>query len=171
MPKESRPRRQRVDSATAAIEAMKAASNLEEVRPPGHVRLQDEDWPYWHNVIEEAARVEWTEHQLELAALLARAMADLEREQMTLREEGAIVRGAMGQAAANPRKQIVALHAATILSLRRSLGIHSRAKAGEARDVGKRRAILKDHERSSPLRGDDLLGPARNDNRRAGLGG
>lgn len=155
-----RARRSRVDSATSAVEAMKAAAAMEVVQPPGHVRLEDGDWPFWWNVIEEAARAEWTEHQLELAALLARAMADLEREQMSLRAEGAIVRGAMGQAAANPRKQIVALHAGTILSLRRSLGIHSRAKGGEARDVAKRREIMKDHERNSPMKGDDLLGPS-----------
>lgn len=155
-----KPRRQRVDSATAAVAAMTAAAKMEEVRPPGHIIFQDEDWPYWWNVVEEAARVEWTEHQLELAALLARAMCDMEREQRTLREEGSIVRGAMGQPAANPRKQIVAMHAAAILAFRRSLGIHSRAKAGEARDVAKRRGHLKDHERNSPMRGDDLLGPA-----------
>ena len=155
-----RARRPRADSNAVAVQAMMKAAHMEEVRPPGHVIFEDGDWPYWHNVIEEAARSEWTEHQLELAALLARSMCDLEREQRELRKEGAIVRGAMGQAAANPRKQIVAMHAAVILSLRRSLGIHSRAKGGEARDVAKRRGILKEHEAGSPLRGDDLLGPS-----------
>jgi hypothetical protein len=153
------PRKQRVDSATAAVEAMKLAAAREEIRPPGHVILDDDDWPYWWNVVEEAARSEWTDHQLELAALLARAMSDLEREQRELRREGAVCRGAMGQPAVNPRKQVVAMHAAVILSLRRSLGIHSRAKAGEARDVTKRRQYLKGHEQNNPLR-DNLLGPS-----------
>jgi hypothetical protein len=158
-PRPRKPRKQRVDSATAAVEAMKAAAGRDEVRPPGHIHFEDEDWPYWWNVVEEAARSEWTDHQLELAALLARAMCDLEREQRELRKEGAVVRGAMGQPAVNPRKQVVAMHAAAILSIRRSLGIHSRAKAGEARDVTKRRQYLKGHERDNPLK-DNLLGPS-----------
>jgi hypothetical protein len=36
-------------------------------------------------VIAEFAKSEWTAHQLEIAAMLARTMADLNREQMALR--------------------------------------------------------------------------------------
>src|SRR3546814_1137792 len=77
---------QRIDSATAAVKVMQGATR--EIAPPAHVRMSEEDWPFWHSVIAEFARSEWTDHQLEMAAMLARAMADLEREQYELRAEG-----------------------------------------------------------------------------------
>src|SRR3546814_691179 len=76
-------RKQRIDSATAAVKVMQGATR--EIAPPAHVRMSEEDWPFWHSVIAEFARSEWTDHQLEMAAMLARAMADLEREQYELR--------------------------------------------------------------------------------------
>src|SRR3546814_15587573 len=54
------------------------------------------DWPFWHSVIAEFARSEWTDHQLEMAAMLARAMADLEREQYGLRAEGSVMTSERG---------------------------------------------------------------------------
>src|SRR3546814_703629 len=79
-------RKQRIDSATAAVKVMQGATR--EIAPPAHVRMSEEDWPFWHSVIAEFARSEWTDHQLEMAAMLARAMADQEREQYELRAEG-----------------------------------------------------------------------------------
>jgi hypothetical protein len=48
------------------------------------------------------------------------------------------------------------MHAATILSYRRSLGLHARAQGGEARDIAKRRTMAKKIETDNPL-DDDLL--------------
>src|SRR3546814_5654192 len=79
-------RKQRIDSATAAVIVMQGSTR--EIAPPAHVRMSEEDWPFWHSVIAEFARSEWTDHQLEMAAMLARAMADLEHEQYELRAEG-----------------------------------------------------------------------------------
>src|SRR3546814_12195327 len=84
-PYTTRLRSQRIDSATAAVKVMQGATR--EIAPPAHVRMSEEDWPFWHSVIAEFARSEWTDHQLEMAAMLARAMADLEREQYELRAE------------------------------------------------------------------------------------
>jgi hypothetical protein len=148
-------RKQRIDSATAAVRVMRGA--VREMAPPGHVRMGDEDWPFWHSVIAEFARSEWTDHQLELAAMLSRAMADLEREQWDLRSEGSVAKSEKGTPVVNPRKQVVQMLAGTILSMRRSLALHARAQAGEARDVGKRRESTKAIEADNPLH-DDLLG-------------
>jgi hypothetical protein len=148
------PKRQRIDSATAAVKVMVGA--VREMAPPAHVRMSEADWPYWHSVIAEFARSEWTEHQLEVAAFLARTMADLEREQWQLREEGAVCFTEKGTPVANPRKTVVQMHAGSILSLRRSLSLHARAQAGEARDIAKRRDAAKDIEGANPL-ADDLL--------------
>jgi hypothetical protein len=148
-------RKARIDSAAAAVRVMKDA--VREIAPPGHVRMGDEDWPFWHSVIAEFARTEWTDHQLELAAMLARAMADLEREQFDLRKEGSVAFSEKGTPVVNPRKAVVQMHAGTILSMRRSLSLHARAQAGEARDVGKRRGATKEIEADNPLH-DDMLG-------------
>lgn len=147
-------RRQRIDSATAAVKVMQSATR--ELAPPSHVRFGEEDWPFWHSVIAEFARSEWTEHQLELAAMLARAMADLEREQYELRREGSVLVNERGTPVVNPRKSVVQMTAAAILSMRRSLSLHARAQGGERRDVEKRRAMAKGIEADNPL-DDDLL--------------
>lgn len=147
-------RKARVDSAAEAVRIMAKATT--EIAPPANVPLDAEDMPFFHSVIAEYARSEWSAHQLELAAMLARTMADLTREQQLLREEGGVAYSEKGTPVANPRKSIVQMHAGSILSFRRSLSLHARAQAGEARDVAKRRDAAKDIEGDNPLE-DDLL--------------
>lgn len=147
-------RKQRIDSASAAVKVMQGS--LKEVIPPNHVPLDECDWPFWHNVVAEFARTEWTDHQLELAAMLARTLANLESEQRTLRFEGFIAKRENGTTVENPRARAVKSLTGDILSLRRSLALHARAKSGEARDVGKRRDHAKGIEGDNPL-DDDLI--------------
>lgn len=146
------PRKQRVDSNTAAVKIMQAAAS--ELMPPAHVPLADADLPFWHNIIAEKAKAEWTAHDLEIAALLARAMASLEGEETKLRSEDTVMANAGGTPMQNPRLRVVAdLHARAI-KYRQTLGIHNRGKNGEKRDTDKRSAMAKAVE--SEL-GDDLL--------------
>lgn len=147
-------RKARIDSAEEAVRVMAKAAT--EIEPPANVPLDDEDRPFFYNVIAEYARSEWTSHQLEIAAMLARTMADLTREQRMLREEGGVAYSDKGTPVVNPRKSIVQMHASAILSFRRSLSLHARAQAGEARDVAQRRAAAKGIESDNPLE-DDLL--------------
>lgn len=147
-------RRQRVDTASAAVEIMKGAQR--EIAPPGHVAMGDEDWPFWHSVIAEFARSEWTDHSLEIAAMLSRSMADLEREQRMLRAEGFIAVRENGTTVENPRSRVVKSLTGDILSLRRSLSLHARARGGEAEKIWPRRAIAKAIEADNVLT-DDLL--------------
>ena len=148
-------RRERVDSASAAVRIMQGATR--ELQPPSHVRMGEEDWPFWHSVIAEFARSEWTEHQLELAAMLARSMADLEREQYELRKEGSVVFSEKGTPVANPRRAMVQMTSGTILAMRRSLSLHARAQTRDLSDIGKRRGLTKDVEAGLPVE-DDMLG-------------
>lgn len=127
-----------------------------EIVPPSNVPLDKEDLPFFVSVIGEFARSEWTAHQLELAAMLARTMADLEREQRVLRTEGSVCFSERGTPVVNPRKTVVQMLAASILSFRRSLALHARAQKGEARDIGKRREAAVRIEADNPLE-DDLL--------------
>lgn len=147
-------RKARIDSAAEAVRVMAKATA--DIVPPANVPLDDGDLPFFNNVIAEYARSEWSAHQLELAAMLARTMADLTREQQLLRQEGGVAFSEKGTPVANPRKSIVQMHASSILSFRRSLSLHARAQAGEARDVAKRRGMAKDIESDNPLE-DDLL--------------
>lgn len=147
-------RKARIDSATEAVRVMSKAAA--EIQAPENVPLDKADLPFFNNVIAEYARSEWTSHQLEIAAMLARTMADLVREQALLRDEGGIAYSEKGTPVANPRKSIVQMHASSILSFRRSLSLHARAQAGEARDVAKRRGAAKEIESDNPL-GDGLL--------------
>lgn len=145
-------RKQRVDSNAAAVKIMQGSTR--QIQPPSHVPLDDMDWPFFENVIEEFARSEWTEHQIELAAMLARTMANLESEQRELRKEGFTAKSDRGTPVANPRVTITKGLTGDILSMRRSMSLHARAQKGEARDVAKRQGQAKDIQTQLD---DDLL--------------
>lgn len=145
-------KRAAVNSPSEAVRIMQGAA--QELRPPSHVPMEDMDWPFWHNVVAEFARADWTEHQLELAAMLARTMANLEAEQRTLRQEGFIAKRENGTTVENPRARAVKSLTGDILSLRRSLALHARAKSGDSRTDAKRREQGKAIEAEY---GDDLI--------------
>jgi hypothetical protein len=69
-------------------------------------------------------------------------MADMDREQMTLRQEGYVVKTAHGASVANPRRTVVKMLAGLTLSFRRSLALHARARA-DHRDIARRKAAAK----------------------------
>ena len=148
------PRKQRVDSITAQVAIMQAATN--EIAPPEHLPLGEKDLPFWRSVIAEKPKAEWTGHDLEIAALLAMSMRKLGQQEVELENEGPVYTTGGGNMAQNPRCRIVADLAARVVKYRQTLGIHNRAKQGEARDVAKRRAQAFEVEADNPL-GDDLL--------------
>ena len=149
MTTKKKPRRARVDSTQEQVRVMSKAAS--QIHPPSTVPLDAGDLPFFANVIEEFARSEWTAHQLELAALLARTVADLNREQLAMREEGSVVHTEKGTPVVNPRKTVIQMHASTILSYRRRLGLHARPPGGDARDIAKRRSMATHEESDNPL--------------------
>jgi hypothetical protein len=146
-------RKQRIDSNTAAVEVMAKATKA--INPPSNVPLTADEMPFFASVIAEFARSEWTEHQLEIAAMLARDMASYSREQEAMRHESGVVHNERKVLVANPRIQATRMYQTSIMGWRRTLSIHGRSK-GEARDVAKRRDIAKGIEADNPL-DDDLL--------------
>jgi hypothetical protein len=146
-------RKAMIDSTSEAVRVMSSAAKP--IVPPPHVPLDKSDLPFFANVIAEFARSEWSAHQLELAAMLARTMADLNREQMALREEGSVSETRQGTPVVNPRKSVVQMHASSIFSFRRSLSLHARAQTRDAADIAKRRGAAKAIEADNPL--DDGL--------------
>lgn len=163
-------RRKRSDGVAAAVEIAQAATRVYE--PPAHVRFLKRDWPFWDSIINEFAKVEWTDHTLELAALLTRAISDLEMEQEMMRREGSILErfqmvpvtggkeGEMEKVVTgtyiNPRKQIIDMHSKNILAWRRSLSLHARVKNGEPREQVKRRGAAKEMESKINDLGDKM---------------
>jgi hypothetical protein len=125
-------KRQRVDSITAAQRIVAGA--VREILPPGHVYLADGHWPFWRSVVAEFPKADWTDHQLEIAAQLTKAIARLEREGNALDLQSSVIEGRV-----NPLVAVVRDYTNSVMSLRRNLSLHARAQGGEARDVSKRR--------------------------------
>lgn len=147
-------KRQRIDSATAAVEVM--AKSLRVLEPPAHAPLHDDAGPFWDEIIAARAKSEWSDHDLACASDLANAMAQLVENRRELRDEGEVLATDKGSVYANPRVSVVHGLCAQIKAARQSLMIHGRA-GGEARDVARRRGLAKEIERDNPLAGDDLL--------------
>lgn len=147
----------RSDTAAAATETAAKIQEAKPILPPESVPLDDEDMPFWDAVIAEFARTEWTDHSLQLAAVLARMLSDLVTEQKELREEGSICYTDKGTPVVNPRKTVIQMYGSTILSIRRSLSLHARAQGGEPRDKGKRRAAEKELEDALDDANEDAL--------------
>jgi hypothetical protein len=148
-------RRPRIDS-TANLHRIMAGANIE-IAPPFHVPLADMDWPFWHSIVDEYARADWTPHQLEVAGILARAMAMLEREQRLLRDEGPVHKRSSGIMGRNPRLRIVDQLLGQVLAMRRSLALTGRAKVGgKSEEAARKRIANRNVERNAEGRGDLL---------------
>lgn len=164
------------DSIEQSVAVAQAA--FREIEPPAHVRFRDKDYFFWNEIIAKFAKADWDEADLTVAALLARSLSDMEREQYLMRREGGILEkkaiierkdpktGEITQELVtvgtylNPRKTLMAEHSKNILAFRRTLSLHARATEGEARDAGKRRATakkLQDDILSGEDDEDDLL--------------
>lgn len=109
------------------------------IHPPSNVPMEPRDLPFFASVIDEFAKADWTPHQLELAAVLAKSLSDLVFEQDMLRKEGSIAYSEKGTPVVNPRKAIVQMYAGTILAMRRSLSLHALAGSSKKQE-GNRKA-------------------------------
>ena len=140
--------RERTDSKENAAQIM--AKSAVPITVPSNVTLSETDIPFYHNVIGEFARSQWTENALEIAAMMARTMHDLDAEQQELREEGYIAVRENGTTAENPRTRIVKKLTFDLLFLRRSLGVNARAQ-NAAHVASKKTDIAKAIEADNPL--------------------
>lgn len=140
-----KPRRARADSKEAAVADMLNADRV--IKPPPGGYLATAERVLFDEIISELPKGEWTDHMVRLAADLARMMADARAEADAMRREGTVVTGASGGPIRNPRcAQLAALRAGIVAS-RRSLSLHSRAKAGmDNRVLSRRRAIQQQNE-------------------------
>lgn len=143
----------RKSAITSPSEAVRIAQ-ASEIAPPAHIELSDNALLHFAAIVKEKPKAEWSLHELDVAAFLARIMARYVSEAHKLRDEGAVTQGATGPRM-NPRCRVVSMLSDQIIAYRRTLSIHGRAKHGEARDAARRNRIGRDGE-ANP--GDELDG-------------
>ncbi|MEM6681802.1 MAG: terminase small subunit [Pseudomonadota bacterium] len=121
---------------------------------PETVPLDDLEMPFFAAIIAKKPTSEWEDHDLQVAALLAREMCLAEKETRLLADEGSVVTTPKGLTQQNARVPTVHGIAARIKNYRQTLAIHG-AAMGNARDVGSRRTKVQKIE--AGLRKDDPL--------------
>lgn len=140
-----KPRKTRVDSVAGVAAAIVAGGK--KITLPENTRFTEQERKVFTELCEEFSKSEITPHKVRLLILLTKQIVMLEAEQVTLTREGFSLINSHGNAVPNPRARACASMSASILSMRRSLGIHTRAQAGgDNREAAKRRAINKDNE-------------------------
>lgn len=146
MQKIPKKRRQKITTPAQTTRIMQGVGRV--IEPPPFIQLTDFEINFFNSIIGEIPKADWSAHQIELAALLSRAMGELAIAQEQLRKEGTIVTTPKGGLAVNPRQMVVDKCIATILSMRRSLSLHARVKDGDHRDLAKTRKIARQIEAS-----------------------
>lgn len=149
--KSDQPRRDRVDSASGIAAAIVAGGK--KITIPKHATLTSKERRIFAEITGEMSKSELTPHKVTMVVALAQQMASLELEQAQLRREGSVLTNSHGNAVMNPRAKVCSGLTSSILALRRSLGIHSRAlEGGDNRNVTLRRA----HNKANETMLDDL---------------
>lgn len=138
--KTKKPRRSPVNSPTGVAAAIVAGGK--KITPPKSITLTTRERSIFADITAELSKSEISDHKLTLIAMLAQQMAALESEQVLLRREGSVLTNSHGNAVANPRATVCKSLTGTVLSMRRSLGIHARELAG---GDNRRTAIRRGH--------------------------
>lgn len=142
------PRKQRIDSATAAVKTMQAAV-AGELMPPDHVGLNPAALPFWRAIIRGRAREEWegTPSLMATAASLAWTQWQASALRAAIESDPLPDAKAVQRVSDLQRLEMGYL---------RVLQQHGRAAQGEARDVKKRRDAASGIVADNPL-ADDLI--------------
>jgi hypothetical protein len=127
------------------------------VNLPKNVPLTEDQLRFFESVVSEFARSEWSEHQLELAAFLARNMDAMEKSQRRLADEGPVLINATGNHVQNPLLGYIRSVDCSILAYRRSLSLNASARPTDREDIASRREKAKKIESDLDSGHDDLL--------------
>lgn len=150
------PKRTRSDSAASAVKAMLNAAK-DDLRPPAHVRLRDGDEPFWVGVVRARARDEWTEADLMVAAQLARCLHDIEKEQVSLDEEGTVLVNDKGTQIVNPRVSVLEQFARREMALMRTLRMGGKVPGEDPRSQAGARRVERASRKVKDELADELL--------------
>lgn len=136
---DKKPRRQRSDSAAAAIRAAQNAV-APPLQPPAFKQLSESEMVLFQDIMLCRARDDWKESDLYFAADLARCLYDLDREQQKLRTEDSVIELSSGARLENPRIKIISRYRSESSALARTLQIGGRTIT-DARTLEKARAL------------------------------
>lgn len=136
---EKKPRKQRSDSAAAAIRAAQNAV-APPLLPPSFKQLSDSELVLFGDIMLARARDDWKEADLYFAADLARCLFDLDKEQIQLRCEDSVIELSSGARLENPRIKIISRYRSEAAALARVLQIGGRG-IGDPRTLEKARSL------------------------------
>lgn len=151
-----KPRRPRVDSTTGIAAAIVAGGK--KITLPAGTKFDAIERKVFTELCEEFSKSELTAHKVRLLVALARQIAMLGREQEAVTREGLVLTNSHGNAVTNPRVKHCSGLTASILAMRRSLGIHTRAlEGGSNAKAAVRRSINKSNEAERDNYDDNLI--------------
>lgn len=146
-------RKQRIDSAPAAVKVMQGALQ-DELEPPEHISVPRGARPFWKAIIRARARDEWLAAPSLMNAAANLAWTQWQIDQMRRQIDGEAVIPD-GLTAAQLGSLLLKMQRLEMGYLR-VLQQHGRAVEGEARDVAKRRQATREIAADNPME-DDLL--------------
>lgn len=147
-------RKQRIDSATAAVAVMLDATKGE-LLPPEHCPLPNAAMPFWRAIMRGRARDEWeaTPSLLATASSLAWTQWQIVKIRETVENDPVPDAKSVQRMSDMQRLEMAYL---------RTLQQHGRGAEGEARDVAKRRASATGIVADSPMDDELIARPALN---------
>jgi hypothetical protein len=122
---------------------------------PTAFNLNSRERVIFDEIMEE--RSDWSEHQVRLAAILAREMLRLAQAQQDLQRTGYVTHNGRGNPVVHPLVRVLDQAVKKVCAYRRTLGISARAQGGEARDIARRRAIRLQQQRDTVRDKDNLI--------------
>jgi hypothetical protein len=134
------PRKIRTDSIATQCEM--AATKPPD--PPPHVFLRDGDRPFWDSIVRAREYRSWHAADLEQAAILARAKADLDRFQRKLVGQPDLVVDRYGKQSPNPLHGLIETLARRVLAYSRALQVTTTATVGEPAQTRRRNQTQRD---------------------------
>jgi len=143
-------RRTRVDSPAGVAAAIVAGGK--KITLPTGANFTPYERLVFTELCDEFSKSELTAHKIRLVIALARDLAQLDTEQRAIATEGAVLVNSHGNAYPNPRTKIIAGLTSAVLSMRRSLGIHTRALEGGS---NAKAAVRRTHNKANEAARDD----------------
>ena len=142
-----------MDSAAGVAAAIVAGGK--KITLPKGEKLTPAERRVFTEICEEFSKSELSEHRIRLAISLTRNIIAHDAEQKAIIREGSVLVNSHGNAYASPRVQVAnGLHSA-ILSMRRSLGIHTRALEGGS---NQKAAVRRAHNKANEAERDNYDG-------------
>ena len=135
-------KRHRLDTITGA---QIIASQIKKITWPDYVYKEDGAQIFFDNIIEERATSLWSNHEVDLVAMLSNAMARSQDIGAKVRKLGEVIKTPSGGLTENPFNRVLRDLSVMIKQYRQTLGLQEAAKGNPA-DRDKRNEIAKQIE-------------------------